>query len=500
MRMFVGAMAAMVMGLGTQVHAQAVRVTLDPTIQTGVYSGRVYLVFGEPGRQEPRQRLSDWFNPPQVIAKDASGLPPGSPISLEGSTLGFPKAPGDIAPGEYAVQAIARRNLDSPVPGGGEGDLYSEVVKVKWPPEASAPLQIRLSKVVAGKTFKETERVKLVEIVSPSLSAFHKREVKVRAGVLLPKDWSADAGNDPSRPVLYFITGFGGDHTQARAMGGMFSLPPGSSGKQPIVVVPDPTCGTGHSVFADSANNGPWGRALMTELIPEVEKRFHATGGGRRRYVTGVSSGGWSSLWLQLTYPDAFAGCWSHCPDPVDFRDFQRIDLYAANANMYTDERGRRRPLARAGPAEDGDQPGEKQERVLLWYDRFCKMEHVLGRGGQIGSFEAVFGRRGGDGEPERLYDRQSGAVNPDVARSWEPYDIRLILERNWEQLGPKLKGKLHIYAGEVDTFFLEGAVKLLKASLEKLGSDAEVIIVPGMPHTMHQDGVKAMMAEIGRN
>src|SRR5262249_52863758 len=130
--------------------------------------------------------------------------------------------------------------------------------------------------------------------------------------------------------------------------------------------------------------------------------------------------------------------------------------------------------------------------KVLAWYDDFCRMEEVLGPGGQIGSFEAVFSRRGADGRPEPLFDRATGAVDPAVAKTWERYDIRLVLERNWATLGPKLKGKLHVYAGGEDTFYLEGAARLLKESLEKLGSDAEVKVVPDRPHMIMPEGVEA--------
>jgi hypothetical protein len=172
----------------------------------------------------------------------------------------------------------------------------------------------------------------------------------------------------------------------------------------------------------------------------------------------------------------------------VDFRDFQRIDLYKPGSNMYRDEAGNRRPLARQG------------DKVLLYYDDFVARETVVGPGGQIHSFEACFSPRGPDGTPLLVFDRSTGAVNTEVARTWEKYDIRLVLERHWDTLGPKLAGKLHIFAGEVDTFYLEGAVKLLKPALEKLNSDAQVIIVPGMAHQGYSEGNDEMYRTILTN
>jgi S-formylglutathione hydrolase FrmB len=303
----------------------------------------------------------------------------------------------------------------------------------------------------------------------------------MHAGVYLPPGWSMDA--ERAYPIIYFIPGFGGDHTFVRQLPGILAR-----GKNDgvIFVVPDPICHTGHSVFADSANNGPWGEAFLKELIPAVEAKFHGGGSGANRYVTGISSGGWSSLWLQVAYPEEFNGCWSHCPDPVDFRDFQRIDLYASGVNMYRDGEGERRPLGRT-----------PQGGVMLYYDEFVRQESVMGAGGQIGSIEAVFSPRDADGNPRSLFDRETGVVDAAVAKEWEKYDIRLKLEREWATIGPKLTGKIHVYAGEKDSFYLDGAARLLKESLSTLGSDAEVEMVPGMLHTVYRKGVQAMMERV---
>ena len=119
----------------------------------------------------------------------------------------------------------------------------------------------------------------------------------------------------------------------------------------------------------------------------------------------------------------------------------------------------------------------------MLWYEDFSRMDDVIARGGQLRSFEAVFSPRGDDGQPRRLWDRRTGLIDPEVARTWQAYDIRLVLEKNWSQLAPLLSGKLHIYTGSLDTFYLEGAVRLLAQSLHQLGSDATVDIVEGKDH-----------------
>ena len=174
---------------------------------------------------------------------------------------------------------------------------------------------------------------------------------------------------------------------------------------------------------------------------------------------------------LQVAYPNTFGGVWSTAPDPVDFRDFQLLDIYRTGANRYVDEEGNERPLAR------------RNGRVVATYRSFDHMEQVLGPGGQLHSFEAVFSPRGGDGRPLLLWSRESGDIAPHVAEAWKRYDIRWVVEENWPALGPKLAGKIHVVMGEEDTFFLEGATRLLKESLERLGSDAVVELVPGCDH-----------------
>jgi S-formylglutathione hydrolase FrmB len=463
--------------------AGSFRIAFDAALQPDAYSGRVYIVLARAEKPEPRLRMGSWFGAPQVFSLDTSAIAPGGSVTLGPDALAFPKRYADADPGELFAQAVARRSIDSPNPGSGPGDLYSDPVKVSFRPADPGTLELKLTHTVAAHPFRETDRVKLFEIVSPSLSAFYGREFKMRAGVVLPEGWTDDASTH--HPTLYFIGGFGGDHHSATAMTSITA----GTGKDVLLVVPDPTCYRGHSVFADSANNGPWGKALTEELIPALEARFHGSGGPQHRYVTGISSGGWSSLWLQVAYPDTFSGCWSHCPDPVDFRDFQRIDLYAADANMYRDEKGQRRPLAR--------RTVNGEDRVTLWYDDFVRQETVMGPGGQIHSFEAVFSPRGADGQPRPLFSRTTGAIDPETAKAWEAYDIRLVLERNWPTLGPNLKGKLHIFAGSQDNFYLDGAARLLKESLEKLGSDAEFTIVEGMGHNIHRPGMESMFKQI---
>ncbi|MDR3635150.1 MAG: alpha/beta hydrolase-fold protein [Isosphaeraceae bacterium] len=443
----------------------AFEVSYTPDVSPGPVSARVYVFLAE-GHRPPREpRLGpDWFHPAPFFAVDAKDWKPGAPLRIDGHASGFPRSLSRLPAGPYSAQAVIRLNRDSHRIGDGEGNAFSPAVCGTLDARTGGIVSLKVNQVVSPRLFEETHRIKLVDIPSPLLSRFHGRPVRLRAAVLLPK--GDRAGKLPS---LYIIPGFGGDHHMARLF---MRHEPLAFGKEFVRIVLDPDCATGHHAFADSALNGPRGRALLDELVPHIEAHFPVIPDADARFLTGHSSGGWSSLWLQVAYPESFAGAWSTSPDPVDFRDFSGIDLYAAGENMFRDRGGERRLIARRGSTP------------ALFLDDFSKMEAVLGDGGQLGSFEAVFSPLDETGRPKRLWDRSTGAIDPDVASAWKAYDIRLILEQNWRTLGPKLKGKLHVYVGEKDTFFLEGAVRLLQASLVKLGSDAQVEIIPGKDHS----------------
>jgi hypothetical protein len=458
------------------------RITLDPAVRREPFSGRIYVFFTRQ-RSEPRMG-PQWFNTEPFIALEVADWEPGTACELnedDPARLTYPRDLSTVDLSGYQAQAVARFNPWERTVGTGVGNGYGPVITLSSGDSA----ELHIDSLVQPAPFPETEWTKELVVRSELLSRFYRRDVVMRASVVLPASYQA--APDRRYPTVFIIPGFGGTHREGVRDRPVEEHNP--HGVEFLRVFLDPSCPLGHHVFADSANNGPVGQALVEELIPEFDRQYRSVAEPRGRFLTGHSSGGWSSLWLQVTDPDFFGGVWSTSPDPVDFRDFQRINIYRPEENAYVDPAGQRRPLARAG------------NQVLLWYDDFDWMEHVLGPGTQLHSFEAVFSPRGDDGRPRRLWDRQTGAIDPDVARTWEAYDIRLVLERNWSELGPKLQGKLHIFTGDQDTFYLDGAVVLLKESLERLGSDAVVEIQPGKDHgsiltPQFRDRVRLEMAQ----
>jgi S-formylglutathione hydrolase FrmB len=213
----------------------------------------------------------------------------------------------------------------------------------------------------------------------------------------------------------------------------------------------------------NSANHGPYGDALVKELIPHVEREFRVIGAPHARVLDGVSTGGWVSLALQIFYPDLFNGTWSLCPDGVDFRGFQLLNIYE-DKNAYVNAHGFDRPSARDA---NGD--------VLFTMRHEVQLENVLGRGdswtmsgGQWGAWNATYSSRGSDGRPVALWNRETGVIDRMLTEHWKQYDLRLVLEANWSTLAPKLRGKIHVAASDADNFFLNNAARMLETFFQK--------------------------------
>ena len=481
--------AAAVLGFTTVNAAAAVhfKVTLDNSLAGGdqPVSGRLIIFMTK--SDKPLNMIGPDFSNPNsvwIAAEEVSDLQMKKEVDLDADTLAFPGRFSSAPSGEYQIMALLDRDhsytyFDRP----GEGDMYSNIVKASIP---IAETTLTLSKVIPEQKVTIPANVRVVEFESPMLSAFWGRPIKMQASVVLPPTY--DKSGTQKYPVVYSIHGYGGDHLSS--LGGVPTMTKEmSDGTMPemIYVNLNAHFSTGHHVFADSVNNGPWGSALIKELIPYLEKQFRMDAKPSGRFLTGHSSGGWSTLWVMISHPDFFGGTWSTSPDPVDFRNFTGPDFTKLPAkNMYTDANGKEYNLVRAsGLPIMSVRQYVMQERVLGYY------------GGQFASFEAVFSPKGDDGQPMPVADRDTGRINFEVAKAWERYDISRILRDNWATLGPKLKGKVHIAVGTADTFHLDEPVRLLDAELKKLGSDARIEYIEGRDHfNLYEGGLRERFAK----
>lgn len=450
------------------------QIQFDKEVYPANYFGRVYLFFSE--RQKEPRFGPNWFAPEPFVSLEPNKLAPGKALTIDladPDLRKFPKNFDELDLTGMRVQAVVRFNSFERNVGTGAGNGFSEPLEIGDQEMISLPITSLVTKPKPTLDDRST----VVAIESKLISEFLQAPFSLRATVTVPESYQDNP--DQRYPVIYEIPGFGGTHLDKRQLQRHLAPSTNDLDVEFIKVMLDPSCPGGHHVFANSVNNGPYGDALVQELIPEIDRQFRTDAREQGRFLTGHSSGGWSSFWLQLQYPNFFGGTWSTSPDPLDFRDFQRINLYEPTDNMFVDAAGERRPLARMNG------------KVLVWYDDFSHMEDVLGDGGQLRSFEFVFSPRGKDGHPQQIWIRQTGEINTEVAEYWKAYDVNLFLQQNWKNLEPQLRGKLHLYMGDQDNFYLEGATMLVKESLNSLNSDAEVTILPGKDHmNLFHDGL----------
>jgi hypothetical protein len=462
-------------------------------------SGRlvVYLVQANSGVDRSGQEPSEgpFFEDPQpMFAIDVKDLAPGAVAVVDDRATSFPVKLGELPEGRYKVQAVLDMHRADSSWKREPGNLYSKMgvfeVKKGAGSNRDEKVDIELTQVVKVKEPAPGRGVEYVEVPSLLLTKFRGEPVTLKAGVVLPTGYQA--GGSKKYAAVYEIPGFGGDHRDARRSAMMYR---GGAGEELLKncfwIVLNPEGPNGHHLFANSDNNGPVGDALVQELIPELEKRFPLLSEQPARLLRGHSSGGWSTVWLAITYPETFGAAWSSSPDPVDFQHFQLPNIYA-DASMYT------RPGASAaggGGGGGGEVPSYRDSgdtRMTIRQEN--RMEEVLGprntSGQQWDSWLAVFGPRDKDGNPGALYDPQTGALDHEVAVHYRRYDIADLLRRDPAKYAPIFKQRIRLLCGTEDSYYLNEAVAALKVDLDKIkdlrlpeGEHGYVKLVPGKDH-----------------
>ena len=496
--------------------APVFKIALPQDLKAGTVDGRLMLLITPREGVEPRSLVEadQLLASPYLFGVNVTQAKAGSALTVDASAFGWPAASlSAIKAGDYTVQAVFNRyetfhRADgvtvSLAPDQGEGqnwtikpgNLYSTPVRLHLDPSANGEIKIALDHEIPPITPKaDTDFIKHIRIKSERLSAFWGRPVYLRAHVLLP--YGFDTHPKAHYPLMVFHGHFPDDISEFRTTPPDKDLKPDYSERfhlagynriqqeeayrfyqtwiskdfpRFIVIEIDhanPYYDDSYAV--NSANLGPYGDAINYELIPEVERRFRGLGQGWARFTYGGSTGGWEALATQVFYPKLYNGAFAACPDPVDFRAYTLINLYA-DKNAYQldgDTHAVERPATRNMYGETFS----TQRDNNLW--ELAQGDH--GRsGGQYDIWQAVFSPRGADGYPTPIFDKLTGAIDPNVADYWkENYDLSHIISRDWARLGPDLAGKIHIYVGTADTYFLTDAVYYAQERLEALKTPA---------------------------
>ncbi|MGB6640281.1 MAG: hypothetical protein WBG67_05865 [Thermoanaerobaculia bacterium] len=477
-------------------------------VATEPIDGRVILLLSTSDETEPRLQVRAGVNAVQLFGVDVEGMAPGEQAVVDSAVFGYPvRSLEQLPPGDYQVQAVLHRyetfeRADGHVVklpmdrGEGQhwnrapGNLYSTPRRIKIDPGVAERISIRLDQVIPPiEKPADTKYIKHIQIQSEKLTEFWGRPMFLGAHVLLPEGFEEHP--DARYPLMIFHghhpDDFGGFRTeppdpdleceyserfgvdcynrieQQEAYDFYRTWTGPDFPRFLIIEIQHANPYYDDSYAVNSANVGPYGDAITYELIPHIEKTFRGIGEPWARFLYGGSTGGWEALAVQVFYPDEYNGCFAACPDPIDFRAYTSVNIYE-DANAYYAE-GSFRRLPR---------PGHRNwlGHVDATVEDFNHMELALGThsrsGDQFDIWEAVYSPVGDDGYPKPIWNKLTGAIDPEVANYWrENYDLRYILERDWATLGPKLEGKINIYCGDMDNYYLNNAVYLMEDFLE---------------------------------
>ena len=492
--------------------AIAVRLGTNPGGQP--LDGRLLLLIAKEDKGEPRFQITATSpSTAQVFGMDVERLKAGDERAFDDGVLGYPiESLSQLPAGEYTVQALLHKyetfhlstghTVKLPMDRGegqqwsiAPGNLYSAPQRVRL--GGGGAIRLDLDKVIAPLSEpRETKYVKHVRIRSALLSKFWGRDMFLGAHVLLPEGFDshpdaryplviyhghfpADLGTwretppDPNAPCQYSDR-FHLDcynRIQDQAAYDFYKTWTGPDFPRVIAIeIQHANPYYDDSYAVNSANLGPYGDAIMKELVPSIESRFRGIGAGWARATYGGSTGGWEALAVQTFYPDDFNAAYAACPDPIDFRAYTVVDIYK-DANAYWNE----------GPFMKVPRPGHRNYlgHVSATLEQMNRLEQVLGTktrsGQQWDIWEAVFSPQGPDGYPVRLWDKRTGVIDRKVAEYWkEHYDLTWILRRDWNKgLGRKLAGKIHLYVGDMDNYYLNDAVYLAEDALKGLQDPA---------------------------
>lgn len=473
------------------------------------FDGRLILMLTKNDKKEPRFQITDGPETQLAFGIDVENWKAEQVKAFNQGAFGYPiESLKNVPAGEYFVQVLLdkyqtyHRSDGKVVKLGwdrGEGrqwnlapgNLYSKPLKIKFDPKSTRPITLVLDQEIPPiPEPADTKYVKHIKFKSERLSKFWGRDIYLGAHVLLPEGF--DSHPEARYPLAIFHGHFPDD------FGGWRTTPPDTTvpctysarfkldcynrieqqeaydfykmwtgpnfPRMVAIEIQHANPFYDDSYAVNSENLGPYGDAITYELIPYLEKQFRCIGQGWARFMYGGSTGGWEALAAQVFYPNEYNGCYAACPDPIDFRAYTVVDIYKDKNAYWLESDFKKTP-----------RPGMRDYlgHVSATLREANMRELVLGTKSRSGQqwdiWEAVYSPVGADGYPQRIWDKYTGEINPKVATFWrENYDLAYILKRDWPKIGNSLRGKIHIYCGDMDNYYLNNAVYLMEDILKE--------------------------------
>jgi len=490
--------------------AQTFRVNIAHDVRSSGLDGRLLLLLSNNNEREPRFQISDAAGTQMVFGIDVDDWQPGHSVLVDMHAFGYPvERLRDVPAGDYYVQVLLHKyetfhlnnghTVKLPMDRGegqhwnlAPGNIYSKPVRIHFDPAQSNEISLTIDQVIpAIPEPQDTRYIKHIKIQSRLLTEFWGRPMFIGAHILLPEGF--DTHPDVKYPLAIFHGHFPADFDGFRMTPPDEHLKPDTSTRFrisgynkivqqeaydfyklwtgpgfPRVLAIEITHANPYyddSYAVNSENLGPYGDAITYELIPEIERRFRGIGQGWARFTYGGSTGGWEALAVQVLYPNEYNGCYAACPDPIDFHHYTTIDIYN-NKNAYfveSDYKKTPRPGYR-------DYLGHVSAMLKDMNQRELALGNRSRSGDQFDIWEAVFSPSDEDGYPKRLFDKYTGVIDTSVAAYWkEHFDLTHIIRRDWPKIGQQLKGKIHLYVGDMDSYYLNNAVYTAEDVLKKL-------------------------------
>ena len=493
-----------------ELSAQMFNVKINNNLHTENFDGRLLLLFSNNNAAEPRFQISDALSTQIILGKNVDQWAIGSTQSIAQEAYGFPKERlSDIPAGDYYVQVLLHKYETFHLKNGkvvklpmdrGEGqhwnlapgNIYSKPIKIHFDPKNTEVVQLTIDQIIPPIIEPtDSKYIKHIKIQSKLLTEFWGRPMYLGAHILLPEGFDTHPNvryplaiyhghfpsdisgfsTTPPNPNLipdtsarFNITGY--NKIQEEEAYQFYKQWTGPNFPRVLAIeIQHATPYYDDSYAVNSANMGPYGDAITYELIPEIEKQFRGIGQGWARFTYGGSTGGWEALAVQVFYPNEYNGAYAACPDPIDFNHYTTINIYKDENAYYakSDFKDLARPSHRnyLGHINSTIKETNQRELALGTHSR---------SGDQYDVWEAVFSPMGEDGYPKRIFDKHSGTIDKSVAAYWkENYDLAHIIKRDWPKIGEQLKGKIHLYVGDMDNYYLNNAVYTAEDMLKQL-------------------------------